>query len=349
VLTFSLSLPAGRYPPADASAFAHRLEERLAALPSVTGVALASDIPLGGASSAGMFTAEDSDRPFRAYRHAVSPGFFVTARIGFVEGRGFSHDDRADSPPVAIVSEKLARRHWRGRSALGQRLKGGSADSTAPWMTVVGVVRNVRHRVLVDDFVQSPDDPDVYYPLSQRPDRDLGVLVRSAGDPTVLAASARREIQALDRDVPVYAVRPMPALVAAQTEDSRFAAALMALFGALALALSAIGVYGVLSHTVTQRSHEIGVRMALGADRGKVFLLVMRDALGLVLAGIAMGIVGAASMARLLASQLYEVSPADPATFVVGTSVLVAAALLATWLPARRATRVDPIVALRYE
>jgi putative ABC transport system permease protein len=349
LLTFSLSLPAGSYPGVRAAELAGHLEERLGALPSVTAVAVASDLPLAGSSSAGLYTAEGSDREFRAYRHSVSPGFFETAGVRLLAGRAFLPHDRADAPGVVVVSEKLARRQWPGGSAVDRRLKPGRPDSPQPFLTVVGVVRDVKHRVLVDDAVRSPDDPDVYFPLAQRPDRDLGVLVRSAADPAALAAAARREVHALDRDVPVYAVQPMRDLVARQSERSRFGAWLMGLFGALALALAAIGVYGVLSHTVAQRRHEIGVRMALGADAATVLRLVLADALGLVLAGVGIGMAGAAALTRLLAAQLYEVSPRDPATFAVVAALLVLTALVAAWLPARQAMRVDPIVALRRE
>jgi len=195
----------------------------------------------------------------------------------------------------------------------------------------------------------SPEDPDLYLPLAQKPAADLGLLVRTAAAPGTLATTLRRELTALDRDVPLYAMAPMEELAAAQTARSRVSAFLMGSFGALALLLAGLGIYGVISYSVAQRGHEIGVRMALGARRGEVFRLVLAQALGLTAIGMALGLAGALALTRLLAGQLYGLSPNDPSTYAAVALLLAGAALAAGWLPAHRATRVDPLVALRHD
>lgn len=218
-----------------------------------------------------------------------------------------------------------------------------------PWTTVVGVAADFRYRRLVSDPQRFPEDPDVYLPLAQRPAADLGLLVRTAITPEAFVATLRRELAALDPDTPLYAVTPMEELAASQTARSRFGAFLMGSFGILALLLAGLGVYGVISYSVAQRGHEIGVRMALGARRDEVFRLVLGQALGLTGAGMALGLAGALALTRLLAGQLYGLSPSDPATYAAVALLLAAAALVAGWLPARRATRVDPVVVLRQD
>ena len=267
-----------------------------------------------------------------------------------LRGRNFDTRDNADSTWSVIVSEKFAERLWPDESPIDQRIKFGDPSSTGDWMTLVGVVANAKYRTLVEDPTENPDDPDIFFSLSQYPIHDLGLLLRtSSPNPTGLAAALRREVQSLDSSVPIYAVAPMSQLVEQQTAGARFTALLMGLFGALALALATIGIYGIVSYSVTQRSREIGVRTALGAQRADVFRMVIGHALALTGVGIALGLAGALALTPLITSQLYGVSPTEPIVFVVMSLALLAAAGLASYLPARRATRVDPLVCLRYE
>ena len=350
----SIALPEERYDEARARAFYRALLERLRGLPAVTGAALATDVPLGGDSSANRVAVEGrelapQERGIRIYRHMVSPGYFETAGIRILAGRAIDETDGAEAPEAVVVSETFARRTWPGESPLGKRLKPGRPESERPWMIVVGMAADVRHRGLVPDPVASPEDPDLYFALEQHPDAELGVLVRSSADPAALAAALRREVGALDRDVPVWGEAALPELVADQTARSRFAALLMGAFGGLAVLLAALGIYGLLAQSVAQRLHEIGIRMALGAARRDVAKLVLGQALGLTLAGLALGLAAAVALTRFLASLLYELSPTDPATFAGVSALLVAVALVATWLPVRRAMRMDPATTLRSE
>jgi len=352
LLTVRVALPAERYAGEKAWALGERLLARVRALPGVTAAALASDMPLEDNTSAFIVTAEGravetGDRGFRVYFHAVSPGFLPTLGARLLRGRDLAATDLPGSPAVAVISEKLARRAWPGEDPIGRRLRMGRKGDD--WLTVVGVAAELRYRRLVADPQISPEDPDLYLPLAQKPAADLGLLVRTAASPGALATTLRRELTALDRNIPLYAMAPMEELAAAQTARSRVSAFLMGAFGALALLLAGLGVYGVISYSVAQRGHEIGVRMALGARRGEVFRLVLVQALGLTAVGMALGLAGALALTRFLAGQLYGLSPTDPSTYAAVALLLAGAALAAGWLPAHRATRVDPLVALRHD
>jgi len=267
--------------------------------------------------------------------------------IPIVAGRPFDRTDTAAAAPTVIISEKMARRHFPDSSPIGRRLKIGRPGASAPWMTIVGVAGEVRHRSLVADPLNNPDDPDMYLPLDQRPDRDLAMVVRANGDPGLLAAPLRAAVASVDPSVPAFGLSTVRAFVGARTSNARFAAALMGLFGALALVLAALGVHGVVSYGVEQRRREIGVRLALGAQRTQVVGLVLRESLTLAAAGLGAGAVVAAGAARLSRALLYGVAPIDPLTFGTAAGVLVGITVVAAWLPARRAARVDPIAALR--
>jgi predicted permease len=349
-----VSLPPAIYQADAIRAYADRLLERLAGLPGVQGVALASDFPLDGSSSATLVTPEGQEpvlgnRGIRVYRHAVSAGYFGALGIPIVAGRPLDAGDTNSAAPAVVISEKMARRHFPGGSPIGRRLKLGRPGATSRWMTIVGVAGEVRHRSLVADPLTNPDDPDIYVPLAQRPARNLSIVVRANVDPGALAAPLRSAVASIDPDVPAFGFSAASAFVGAQTSNARFGAALMGLFGGLALLLAALGVHGVVSYGVARRRREIGVRLALGARRRQVVGLVLGEALALAAAGVAVGVVAAAALARLLHSLLYGVAPIDPPTFGVAAGVLVAAAAAAAWLPARRAARVDPMAALRSE
>jgi len=284
------------------------------------------------------------DNEIRMFRHRVTPGFFATLGIPLLKGRDFTADDHAQAPGVVIISEALARRYWPGEDALGKRLREEGASN--PWVSVVGVAADVKYRGLPNN----PNaDPDVYFPLLQRPNNNLSLAVRTAAEPTNLTATIRQELQKLDPNLPVYNVMTMAQQIARQTTHSRFSAWLLGIFGALALALAAVGVYGVMSYLVTQHTREIGIRMALGAQARDVLKLVVWQGLALTLIGIGVGLIGALALTRLMKTLLFGVSATDPLTFAVIALLLVGIALLACWIPARRATKVDPVIALQCE
>jgi predicted permease len=263
-------------------------------------------------------------------------------RIRRLAGRDFTTDDRLETAPVVIVNEQLARRSWPNESPIGKMLRVGGVD--APWATVVGVVAGVKHRRLAE----APLD-QAYVPTLQRPLIFTEVVVRAAGDPLAIAAPVRAAIWRVDRDQPVWRVRSMDVVMEEARGGPTLTVWLTAAFGALALVLATIGVYGVMSYAVARRTQEVGVRMALGARRWQVLAMVLRQGLTTIALALVLGLVAALAVARLLASQLFDVSPADPFTFAVVPLVLGAVALVACFVPARRASRVDPLVALRSE
>ena len=275
---------------------------------------------------------------------SVSPGYFAAMQIPIVLGRPFSAQDTAEAAGVAIVDEAMARRFWPDRDPLGRRVKFGGQDSTAPWMTVVGVARTVKQFGLDADGREQ-----AYFPFAQQPAQEMALVLRTAGDPGTLGDSLRAAVLAVDAGQPVYGLLPMETLVSDSLSRSRFSMALLLTFSAVALLLAAVGIYGVMACSVSQRSHELGVRMALGAQAAEIFRLVLRQSAMLAASGVLLGLIGALAATRLLGALLFRVSAFDPATYVAVSAVLVATTMLAGYLPARRATRVDPIAALRCE
>lgn len=349
--TLRVQLPE-RYEREAAVRFAQEIEERLGAVAGIEAVALGSDLPLVDGYSAFNVRTEDGVREdpedsFRVYHHEVTPSFFRTLGIDLRAGRVFSEVDRSDAPLVMVVSEKLAETAWPGEpveAAVGKRVVIGSPEN--PFRTVVGVVADVRYRDLVVDPVVNPDDPDVYLPLAQAPSRELGVVVGASGPTSGLLEPVRRELQALDPAIPIFQVRGMEEIVASELALSRFAGVLLTAFGAVALALAGLGLYGLLAHLVAERSRDLGIRMALGASAGDVVGLVLRRGLGLVVAGCAAGLAASLAFGRFLESFLYEVSPMDAGTLALASLLLVVVALVASYLPARRASRVSPVTLL---
>jgi putative ABC transport system permease protein len=245
-----------------------------------------------------------------------------------------------------MIDETFAQKHWPGENALGRRVKfGGHDDKDNPWMEVIGVVNHVKHYGVDQD-----SRIEMYLPYTQSPIPSFTLLVRTSGDPSGVSAAVSRAVQSVDPDVPLYQVRTLESIASDRVAERRLAAVLISIFGMLALALAAVGTYGVMSYAVTQRSHELGIRMALGAQRIDIFKLVLRS--GMMLAGIGL-VIGFAvaffGLAPLVASVLFQVAATDPPTYAVSPLVLLAVALLASWIPARRATLVDPMDALRYE
>ncbi len=240
----------------------------------------------------------------------------------------------------------MAERAWPGENPLGKRISFSGSDG--PWRTVVGVVENVRYRDLVADTVANPDDPDLYSPLAQAPTRNLGIVVEASGT-TANLERVRDEIRSMDSAIPVYAVRAMADVLDEQLALPRFAASLLGLFGGVALLLAAGGLYGLLAHLVAQRSREIGIQMALGASGAQISRRIVGQGLTLAGVGILFGLVASVAFGRFLESRLFEVSGTDPWTLASCALLLVAVAIVASYLPARRATRLDPVLALRQQ
>jgi predicted permease len=349
LLTMRISLPAvsessGAAAPQSALAIA----ERVSGVPGVERVGVGSTIPLQG-GSATNYTAEGpppvtaENRP-RTYRHTVMPGYFQSLRVAFVAGRDFTAaETQQETPTTVIVSESLARRFWPDQDAIGRRIKMGGSDSSNQWLTIVGVVRDVKWRGLPRNPTA---DPDVFQPFRPQA-RDFALLVRTRVPPETAAESVRSAIRAAEPHATLFSVEAMDDRVAERMARPRFVSWLMGVFAGLALLLSAIGIYGVLAQNVTRRTQEIGLRMALGASAGEILRLMLRRGLALVAVGLIIGIAAALMMTRLLQTLLFGVSRTDPATFAGVAIMLGVVALVATWIPARRAMGVDPLVALR--
>ena len=273
----------------------------------------------------------------------ITPDYFHTMRIPLLKGRAFSERDREDASRVVVINEALARRFWPNDEAIGKRL-GFRASDPQIWHEVIGIVGNVKHRSL-----DAHPKPELYFPYLQYPGNFMTLVVRTPSDPVNAISAVRNQVLGLDPDQPVFDIKTMDERLSKSVAVSRFIMLLLGVFAALATLLAAVGIYGLMSYTVSQRTHEIGVRMALGAGAGDVVKLVLRDGLKLVLAGVGIGVAGALMLTRLMESLLFEVSSTDTLTFIVITSILAGVALAACFVPARRATRVDPMVALRYE
>jgi predicted permease len=352
-LTISVTLPERAYESSDAMrAFARNVVERLAALPGVDHAGAVNWLPLGGALISGSIIVEgipESRRGLWASKPAVTADYFRALGIPLMRGRPFTERDSANAPGVAIVTAEVARRWWPGEDAIGKHLKIGFGDANSqPWLTVVGVVGAVRGIQLGED-----PQPAVYVPIDQAPRpfllRDQTFVLRTAGDPLTLAAAARREIRAVDPLLPIDRLETMENLVASSVAEPRFRSAVLTAFATAALLLVASGILGVLAYAVTRRTREIGVRMALGAQRGDVLRLVMWHALRMTIAGVAVGLAASVGLTRALTRYLYEVRPTDPLSLAAAAVLLLAVALVAIYVPARRAVRVEPLTALRAE
>jgi putative ABC transport system permease protein len=272
----------------------------------------------------------------------ISPGYFRTLGIPLIAGREFSEQDRADGPPVAIVNRAFARQFFSDRNPLGKHIR--NEGQKGPWRQIVGVVGNVRQ--LGPDHAESPE---VYTPYTQRPAPDIRVVLRVSGGSPVSWSAIRAAAHEVDAAQPVYDAATMDQRMWESVAPQRLNAVLIGMFAMVALGLGAVGIYGVLAYSVTQRAHEIGIRMALGAEKHKVLAMVLREGMKIAGAGVTLGIAGALGFVRLLAGLLFGVKPTDAVTFVLVSSLLLAVALVASFIPARRAARVDPMVALRYE
>jgi putative ABC transport system permease protein len=345
VLIAQTALSATRYPTAERSkAVQRQVLDRLAAIPGVEVAGETTNLPLVGDRSIAFAIEGDSGGAYTAYNAWVSEDYFRAMGIPLLEGRAFGAADRPGAPPAIIINQTMARRFWPGGGAIGRRIKwGGWGDE---WLTVVGIAADVK----VSSF-EAETNPAVYMPLFQIPRArsDVMYVVRTSGDPTRIVAAVRRELRAVDPSLPVFNIRTMNQVMAESVAQRRFSTLLLTVFAAVALLLAALGLYSVMSCTVAQRTHEIGIRVALGAQSGDVMKLVLGQGMMLTLAGVAIGLVAALAVTRLMERLLYGVSASDPLTFAAVSVLLVAVAMLACWLPTRRATRVNPLIALRHD
>jgi putative ABC transport system permease protein len=349
VLTARLNLPQ-RYTLQQATSFQSQLIERIENLPGAQSIGLASDVPLDGNVSATNVFIEGVAPPddvVRVYTHNVSPNFFGAMGIPLLKGRDFGAQDREQAPSVIIISDSMARRFWPDADPIGRRIS-TSRDKSGNriWDEVIGVVGDVRYRTLIRN---QNKDPDIYLPLFQDPDRAIALAVRTEGDPSGLVSAIRGEVQSLDPNLPLFNVATMQQRMKSQTAGARFSTLLMGVFACVALLLAVVGIYGVMAYSVTQRTHEIGIRMALGASAGDVLKLVVGQGMTLALIGVGIGLVASFGLTWVMSSMLFGVSVTDPVTFIAISVVLTGVALVACFVPARRALKVDPMIALRYE
>jgi putative ABC transport system permease protein len=349
LLTMRLALSEDKYrEPHQVAAFYRDVLKRVETVPGVRAAAAVSLLPYTGRPESAIFTiekrpAEPGNVP-RAMYQAASPSYFANLHIPLLGGRLLNEGDGPDAPKVALVSERLAAQWWGSESPVGQRIRSGDAESPGQWFTVVGVVGDILH----SPYDRQPR-PAIYVPFQQSPALRMDLALRAEGDPLLLAPAITAAIHEVDEELLVTDIRTMEKAIHNQAIGLNYMAALMGVFGLLALGLSAIGVYGVMAHLVSEQGREIGIRIALGARRSNIIALILRRAMLPILVGLAIGLPLAWAFSRLLASSIYGVTSDDAATFLGVPAALVAAALVATLSPARRATKIDPIVALRSE
>ena len=349
VMTMRLMLPRAKYQQQpQRAAFYNDLLQRVKATPGVESAAFVNYLPLGGQNSSDSYLVEGEAEPQPGrenegrYRVAT-PDYFQTMRIPIVAGRGFAEQDKAGAPPVVIVNETLARKHWPGQPAVGKRIRFYGDQARTPWMEIVGVVQDVTHELNL------PVTPEYYLPHAQNSWSGMVLVARTNVDPTSLAAALRQQVWSMDKDLPVYDVKSMNEVWSMAASMYTFSSVTLGFFAAVALLLASLGIYGVMAFAVSQRTQEIGIRIALGASAPDVLKLVVKHGMKLALAGIAIGLVGAWGLTRFMKHILVGVTATDLLTFAVVPACLFVAALVACYLPARRATKVDPLVALRYE
>jgi putative ABC transport system permease protein len=348
LVTMNVSAGGTRYAEdAAVRAFYDEVVNRVAALPGVEATAVVSNLPLGGNKDMYGFHVEEKplanpEEAPSAERYVISPGYLRTMRIPLLAGREFTEQDGPSAQLVVLISESTAHSIWPDESPIGKRVRMGGLDG--PLRTIVGVTGNVSHYGL-----ETPPDLQAYVPQAQWTSSDMQLVVRTPIDPRSLVEAVRNEIRAVDKDLPIYRVATMEQLVSGSVAQRRFTLILLSLMAGLAAMLSALGIFSVMSYTVTQRTQEIGIRMALGAKATDVLKLVVGQGVTLALTGVGIGLAAAAGLTQVMSSLLYGVGAHDPLTFSVIAALLMIIALVACYIPARRATKVDPMVALRYE
>lgn len=349
VMTMSMVLPATKYKDSTQRAqFFSTLLERVKALPGVQATAAVNYLPLGGSNTSDSFLVEGIPEPapgqeFVGRYRVCSPDYFKTMGILVVKGRSFTDADSPNSQPVIIVNETLANRYWPNQDAIGKRMRFYGPLDKNPWMQVVGVVEDVKHELDI------PVTTDYYLPHSQDPWNAMVLVAKTTTEPAAMAAPMRETVWSIDKDQPVYDVKTMPEVRATSVALYSFSSVMFGIFAAVAMLLAAIGIYGVLAFTVSQRTHEIGIRIALGAKRRDVLRMMIKHGMSLALLGVVIGLGGAFVLTRFMEKMLFGVNPIDLLTFSLVTIGLLAVALIACFIPAHRATRVSPLVALHYE
>jgi putative ABC transport system permease protein len=351
ILAAGVPLPSVKYPEdVQRVAFFERVRERVRELPGVVAASVVSEPPISGGAWQTGYAVEGREQPQGTLPLftdvvVVSPDYFRAVGIPVRAGREFASRDGAGAPAVALIDETMARKIFPGEDPLGKRLSIDADEEGNPvWLEIVGIVGHVKHYGLDRDA-----RTQIYLPHAQMPLLDMTIVARTKGDPAALAQAVRGEVLAVDADQPLSYLSPMSEFVADSLAQRRFSMVLLGIFAVVALLLSAVGIYGVMAYSVTQRTHEIGIRMALGAERGDVTRLIVRHGMAVAFVGIAAGAGAAFALSRFISGLLFEVSPTDPATFAGVAALLVGVAFLACYLPARRAARIDPMVALRHE
>ncbi|MBO0725306.1 MAG: FtsX-like permease family protein, partial [Blastocatellia bacterium] len=332
--------------PQQRAAFCDQALQRLRTLPGVQSASVTNELPLAGGVRAQGFKIEgraESDLSGSANFRGISPDYFKTLRMGLIRGRGVEERDGAAAPGVVVINDAMARAFWPNEDPIGKRMNIARAGEPE-WREVVGIVGDIRHRGL-----SVPPEPEMYVPYAQQPWESFRLAIRTTADPMSLSPAMRQAVWSVDRGQPLMRVQSLEKIVATSFSETTFYATLLATFAGLALALASVGIYGALSYSVERRTREIGVRMALGAQRKDVFVLVVSQGLKLAVMGLALGLVAALAVTRFVASLLYGVTATDPLTFIGVSLLLLLVAALANWLPARRATKVDPLIALRHE
>ncbi len=347
LLSLEYRLPRSKYKDATAQWNFHRqVMDRIKEVPGVQSVALVRGLPFSGNGATAPIVLPDREAPAKGHEpevmfNSATPNYFETMGIPFIKGRLFGNEDRPDTPAVAIINQTMAQKFWPNQDPIGKQVKSVQDGTT---LTIVGVVGDAKHY-----WLEETQQPQMYNPYSQQPGYFATVVIRTTVEPLALSESVRQALWKVDSDQPMWKIRTVEFLVNRSVADRKFLLALMGIFASLALVLTIIGLYGVISYLVNQRTQEIGIRMALGAQMRDILRMVLKQGMILVLTGVALGLGAAWLSTRLMSRLLYQVSATDPLTFTVISTLLIVVALLACYLPARRATKVDPLVALRYE